>query len=125
MFFTFKLKPFLLVAVIIICFVGMGFMVYFNVRPTSNYQVPNSKHTVVIDAGHGGIDGGSVGKFTPQSMKSFCVAFLKKRPPIQGRAALGRARRHEMSYNGLSFRAAKYVLLWASLLKKNGEDFLT
>ena len=29
--------------------------------PTANFDVPNSKYTVVIDAGHGGVDGGSVG----------------------------------------------------------------
>ena len=36
-------------------------------------------------------------------LESFYVAFFKKRPPIQGRAALGRARRRETSLTAFQF----------------------
>ena len=64
MFFSFKLKPLLwsilaFVIVILSIFVGVK-----TSTATSIFDVPNSKYTIVIDAGHGGIDGGSVGAST-------------------------------------------------------------
>ena len=56
MIFSFKLKPFLwaLMAILLLtCSVFIGVKVS---QPTGVYDVPNSKYTVVIDAGHGGLD---------------------------------------------------------------------
>lgn len=64
MFFSFRLKSLIVAIIIFLCTLGMGAMVFVNAKPTGNYNVPNSKYTVVIDAGHGGIDGGCVGKYT-------------------------------------------------------------
>lgn len=64
MFFSFRLKSLIIVIVFLLCVFGMGAMVFVSAKPTGNYTVPNSKYTVVIDAGHGGIDGGCVGKHT-------------------------------------------------------------
>lgn len=57
MFKVLKLKPIIIVVAVLFCAVlGMG--VVSVVRTNS---IPKSTYTVVIDAGHGGIDGGSVG----------------------------------------------------------------
>lgn len=64
MFLSFKLKPLLwgiLLSIFIFSCVFVGVKVS---QPTGVYDVPNSKYTIVIDAGHGGIDGGSVGAKT-------------------------------------------------------------
>lgn len=64
MFFSFKLKTFLwglLAIIIVLTSVIIG---YKFSTPVAVFDVPNSKYTVVIDAGHGGIDGGSVGAKT-------------------------------------------------------------
>ena len=64
MFFSFKLKTFLwcILAVVII---SMSVVVGYKIStPTAVFDVPNSKYSVVIDAGHGGVDGGSVGATT-------------------------------------------------------------
>jgi N-acetylmuramoyl-L-alanine amidase len=64
MFFSFKLKSLILVVLAFLFALCAGTIIFVNAKPTGNYNVPNAKYTVVIDAGHGGIDGGSVGKFT-------------------------------------------------------------
>lgn len=65
MFFVIKKKwlitgicVFLSVLIIAILFITI------NAKSVNSYGVQNAKYTVVIDAGHGGIDGGSVGKQT-------------------------------------------------------------
>lgn len=64
MFFSFKIKTFLWGSLAVI-FVLFSILVCTKFSmPTANFDVPNSKYTVVIDAGHGGIDGGSVGTDT-------------------------------------------------------------
>lgn len=64
MFFSFRLKSLIIAVIIFLTAVCIGTAVYVNAKPTVNFNVPNSKYTVVIDAGHGGIDGGCVGKYT-------------------------------------------------------------
>ena len=64
MIFSFKIKPILIgifACVLIFSFLYMAIKV---VTPTAVFNIPNSKYTVVIDAGHGGVDGGSVGKIS-------------------------------------------------------------
>ena len=39
-------------------------MIFFNDSTTFVYLSPKPNYTIVIDAGHGGIDGGSIGKTT-------------------------------------------------------------
>ncbi|MBO7297198.1 MAG: hypothetical protein J6V39_08055, partial [Clostridia bacterium] len=56
-------------------------------------------------------------------MKSFDQTFSKV-CGLQGQSPWSRPQARN-SPNCLSFRAAKYVLFWASLLKKNGEGLLT
>lgn len=59
-FFVVKKKTFfiLLMAFVLI---GAFCATYFSVKPTST---PKYTHSIVIDAGHGGIDGGAIGKRT-------------------------------------------------------------
>lgn len=57
MFFTIKKKS---IIIILLCIVIIGAIIggYFSVKATC---MPNLSPTIVVDAGHGGIDGGSVG----------------------------------------------------------------
>lgn len=57
---VFKLKTMLIITFILVI-VSFVFGVSFLVATTTN-QMPQSNYVVVIDAGHGGVDGGSVGK---------------------------------------------------------------
>ena len=50
--------------------------------------------------------------------ESFCVAFFKKRPPIQGREALGRARRRETFLT-------PFLVLFAAILPKRTESIFS
>ncbi|NCB48716.1 MAG: N-acetylmuramoyl-L-alanine amidase [Clostridia bacterium] len=58
-----KKRIFVTVVVCIIIFATI-FFAFFNFRTEYVFSVPNSKYTVVVDAGHGGIDGGCVGSTT-------------------------------------------------------------
>ena len=58
--FTIKKKMFL-VLFLSVLFASIFCLTYFSVKPTST---PKITHSIVIDAGHGGIDGGAVGKTT-------------------------------------------------------------
>ena len=53
-----KLKPLVAVVLVVVaCFV-LSVSLVANAKPSHNYSTP---YTIVIDAGHGGIDGGCVG----------------------------------------------------------------
>ncbi len=56
-----KRKHFLTIGLALIVVVIFVFMSYFAFRTEYVFSVPGSKYTVVVDAGHGGIDGGCVG----------------------------------------------------------------
>jgi len=56
-----KLRTILIVAIVIIFALIFSFSF---LQTTGSSQIPQSSYMVVIDAGHGGIDGGSVGKTT-------------------------------------------------------------
>lgn len=60
MFVTIKKRTTIIVLCALLCLVAVG--VYFGVMATM--ARPNLCHTIVIDAGHGGKDGGAVGKTT-------------------------------------------------------------
>jgi N-acetylmuramoyl-L-alanine amidase len=64
MIFSFKLKPILFSIIFCVLVFSFLYMAIRVVTPTAIFNVPNAKYTVVIDAGHGGIDGGSVGKIS-------------------------------------------------------------
>ncbi|MBR1984708.1 MAG: N-acetylmuramoyl-L-alanine amidase [Clostridia bacterium] len=77
MFIVVRKKHIVLFAIFSICIVVLGLVIStivnlktVNIRPEANY-------TVVIDAGHGGIDGGSVGKVTKVTESSLNLAFAK------------------------------------------------
>lgn len=77
MFIVVRKKHIVLFAIFLICIVVLGLVIStivnlktVNIRPEANY-------TVVIDAGHGGIDGGSVGKVTKVTESSLNLAFAK------------------------------------------------
>ena len=52
------------ICIFILCFFCVGFYVFEFLRATSNVSAENShgkcEYTIVIDAGHGGADGGAV-----------------------------------------------------------------
>ncbi len=57
-------------------FVVVSVVVYFTaIRPT---VMPKAEHVIVIDAGHGGKDGGAVGKTSGVSESELNLAFSKK-----------------------------------------------
>ena len=57
-------------------FVVASVVVYFTaIRPT---VMPKAEHVIVIDAGHGGKDGGAVGKTSGVSESELNLAFSKK-----------------------------------------------
>ncbi len=58
MFLTIKKSAIVAVLLCLILMSGV-FIMFFSVKPTSS---PKLIHTIVIDAGHGGIDGGCVGR---------------------------------------------------------------
>lgn len=59
-----KKKNILVTAVVFVIIFVIIFFACFNFRTEYVFSVPNSKYTVVVDAGHGGIDGGCVGSST-------------------------------------------------------------
>jgi N-acetylmuramoyl-L-alanine amidase len=61
---VFKLKHILLAFSIVVVIVASIFFASFSSRTEYVFIVPNSTYTVVVDAGHGGIDGGCVGTST-------------------------------------------------------------
>ncbi|MGN1200688.1 MAG: N-acetylmuramoyl-L-alanine amidase [Candidatus Caccovivens sp.] len=63
MFLTIKKKVLISILCVAVCFVAVG--VFFGVRATM--AKPNLAPTIVIDAGHGGKDGGAVGDMTTES----------------------------------------------------------
>ena len=56
-FFCFK-KKWIFVAIISVCLILFGCFLPRAIASTT----PKSKYTIVVDAGHGGIDGGAIGK---------------------------------------------------------------
>ena len=62
--FVIKIKSIVCVIVYFFAVILVGFIVFNNIRAANNCNVPRGEFCVVIDAGHGGIDGGSVGKIT-------------------------------------------------------------
>ena len=64
MFVVIKKKHIVIVSVIILVAIISGAVFSAVAKTEYVYTVPNSTYTVVIDAGHGGIDGGCVGDTT-------------------------------------------------------------
>ena len=62
----------ILIAVVTICLIAS-----YRTVSVNSYSVANAKYTVVIDAGHGGIDGGSVGKQTGAVESELNLAYAK------------------------------------------------
>jgi N-acetylmuramoyl-L-alanine amidase len=60
MFLTIRKKVFIVVICVLLCVSGIG--IYFGVKST--VAKPVFAHTIVIDAGHGGVDGGAIGTTT-------------------------------------------------------------
>ncbi len=59
------------ILLVTICFIGV------KIKSVNSYSVANAKFTVVIDAGHGGIDGGSVGKSLGAIESELNLAYAK------------------------------------------------
>ena len=64
MFVIIKKRHIILVAIVILCAIVGGAILSAVAKTEYVYTVPNSTYTVVVDAGHGGIDGGCVGDTT-------------------------------------------------------------
>lgn len=73
-FLTIKKKN---IFICFICFILIGAFcaTYFSVKPTST---PKHTYSIVIDAGHGGIDGGAVGKKTGITESKLNLKYAKK-----------------------------------------------
>lgn len=59
-----KKKHIFVTAIVVASVLVVVFFAFFSFRTEYVFSVPNSKYTVVVDAGHGGIDGGCVGNTT-------------------------------------------------------------
>lgn len=57
-------KRYLLLVVVFLAVIIFALFFQKNIKSNYVYLVPSSKYLVVVDAGHGGIDGGCVGKDT-------------------------------------------------------------
>ncbi len=78
MFFVIKKKWLITIfSVVLICLCLTIFFITLNARSVNSYSIQNAKYTVVIDAGHGGIDGGSVGKNTNAIESELNLAYAK------------------------------------------------
>lgn len=53
-------------------------MIFFNDSTTFVYLSPKPNYTIVIDAGHGGIDGGSIGKTTNVKESDLNLIYAQK-----------------------------------------------
>lgn len=95
-FFTIKKKS-ILALILCIIILGSGFVLYSSLAKISSS--PKPLHTIVIDAGHGGIDGGAEGKISgvtesqlnleyALSLKEVCESFgfgvVLTRPDMNG-----------------------------------------
>lgn len=76
MFISIKLKT-IIMAIIFIVILLLSFIVFKSVKSANASQKPKEQITVVIDAGHGGIDGGSVGKTTGVTESELNLIFAK------------------------------------------------
>lgn len=76
MFLTVKAKSILISIVALVAVVGLCVTLTFASSPSSN--VPKIGKTVVIDAGHGGADGGVVGKTSGVKESDINLAVAKK-----------------------------------------------
>jgi len=66
-------KKYLFIGSILILLIALLLFTNLSVQSLS----PNTKYTVVIDAGHGGIDGGSVGKVSGISEATLNLDYAK------------------------------------------------
>lgn len=64
MIVSFKLKHLIGILLTLVFVLILGVTIYKAIKPTTHFLKPMQDILVVIDAGHGGIDGGSVGKTT-------------------------------------------------------------
>lgn len=78
MFFVIKKKWLIaIVCSILLCLSLTIFFITLSAKSVNSYSVQNAKYTIVIDAGHGGIDGGSVGKTTNAIESELNLAYAK------------------------------------------------
>lgn len=77
MFISIKLKTIIIAIVLTIIVFCTSFIVYKNVKAANSFKYPQEKVSVVIDAGHGGVDGGSVGKTTGVTESELNLTFAK------------------------------------------------
>ena len=77
MFVCVKKKQVALVGLLVVIILASVILMNFSSKTEYVYTIPKSKYTVVIDAGHGGIDGGSVGKNTGVFESDLNLAFSK------------------------------------------------
>ncbi len=78
MFLVIKKKWLIIgVCTFLICLTFTIFFISVSANSVNSYGVANAKYTVVIDAGHGGIDGGSVGKTTKAVESTLNLEYAK------------------------------------------------
>ena len=76
MFVTVRLKPIITFVIIIICSFSMSYFLINAVKKTTAQNILDL--TVVLDAGHGGIDGGAVGVKTKVKESDINLSIVRK-----------------------------------------------
>ena len=77
MFVCVKKRQILFVAILLLIILASAILMNFSSKTEYVYTIPKSKYTIVVDAGHGGIDGGSVGKNTGVFESELNLMFAK------------------------------------------------
>lgn len=78
MFVCIRKRHVLFAILLLLVITGGLLLANFASKTEYVFTVPNSTHTVVIDAGHGGIDGGCVGKTTGVYESNLNLTFARK-----------------------------------------------
>ncbi len=77
LFISFKIKPMVIVALLMLFSFGLS----YSIVKVSTLAQPKSQYVIVLDAGHGGLDGGSIGCTTQVKESDLNLNVVKKLQP--------------------------------------------
>ena len=75
MFLSFKIKPVLIFLLVIVCGIIFSFALVFSVNRVTSGAL---NYTIALDAGHGGVDGGCVGRVTGVKESDLNLLIVRK-----------------------------------------------